>query len=80
VRRARSLSLLLAALAVALMLSPPAADAARKRVVHKRVAPPAAVAAPRGDYVEQDVRRLPFGSHAWWDQMRREGRLGGGEP
>lgn len=24
-----------------------------------------------------DANKLPFGSAIWWDQMRREGRLGG---
>ena len=31
-------------------------------------------------YVDRDVNRLPFGSAIWWDQMRREGRLGGEVP
>ena len=31
-------------------------------------------------YVERDANRLPFGSAIWWDQMRREGRLGGETP
>ena len=31
-------------------------------------------------YVERDVNRLPFGSANWWDQMLREGRLGGEIP
>jgi hypothetical protein len=37
--------------------------------------------APRPDaYVERDVNKLPFGSATWWDQMQREGRLGGEMP
>jgi hypothetical protein len=37
--------------------------------------------APRGNgYREQLADKLPFGSSAWWDQMRREGRLGGETP
>jgi len=28
-------------------------------------------------YVERDASKLPFGSAIWWDQMQREGRLGG---
>jgi len=31
-------------------------------------------------YVDRDVNRLPFGSAKWWDQMLREGRLGGEIP
>ena len=35
-------------------------------------------AGPRGNgYREQLADKLPYGSQAWWDQMRREGRLGG---
>jgi hypothetical protein len=38
-------------------------------------------ARPRGNgYQEQLANKLPFGSTAWWDQMRREGRLGGETP
>jgi hypothetical protein len=36
---------------------------------------------PRGNgYREQLADKLPFGSSAWWDQMKREGRLGGETP
>ncbi len=31
-------------------------------------------------YVERDANKLPFGSAIWWDQMQREGRLGGEMP
>lgn len=31
-------------------------------------------------YREQLADKLPIGSQAWWDQMRREGRLGGETP
>ena len=31
-------------------------------------------------YQEQLADKLRFGSSAWWDQMRREGRLGGETP
>ncbi len=45
----------------------------------KKAAP--AASAPRPDgYREQLAEKLPFGSQAWWDQMRREGRLGGETP
>src|SRR5262245_31948440 len=36
---------------------------------------------PRGDgYKERLADKLPFGSSAWWEQMKREGRLGGETP
>jgi hypothetical protein len=31
-------------------------------------------------YYEHDANKLPFGSQRWWDQMQREGRLGGDAP
>lgn len=31
-------------------------------------------------YVEMNAEKVPFGSMAWWEQMRREGRLGGETP
>ncbi len=39
-------------------------------------------AAPRrgNGYVQHNADKMPFGSSAWWDQMRREGRLGGETP
>jgi hypothetical protein len=36
---------------------------------------------PRPDpYVERDANKMRFGSGPWWEQMRREGRLGGETP
>lgn len=52
----------------------------------KKAAPqyPAAgqyAAQPRGNgYQEQLADKLRFGSSAWWEQMKREGRLGGETP
>jgi hypothetical protein len=37
-------------------------------------------AQPRNGYQEQLADKLRFGSSAWWEQMRREGRLGGETP
>ena len=34
----------------------------------------------RDGYQQQVADKLRFGSAAWWDQMRREGRLGGETP
>ena len=31
-------------------------------------------------FVQRDANKLPFGSAIWWDQMQREGRLGGEMP
>ena len=31
-------------------------------------------------YVERDANKMRFGSAQWWEQMRREGRLGGETP
>jgi len=33
-----------------------------------------------GDWYPRDANKLPFGSSIWWEQMRREGRLGGETP
>ena len=37
-------------------------------------------AQPRNGYQEQLADKLRFGSSAWWEQMKREGRLGGETP
>jgi hypothetical protein len=34
----------------------------------------------RGGWYERDANKLPFGSAIWWEQMQREGRLGGEAP
>jgi hypothetical protein len=31
-------------------------------------------------YVEFDANKMRIGTQAWWDQMQREGRLGGERP
>jgi len=31
-------------------------------------------------YVELNADKMPIGTQAWWDQMQREGRLGGEKP
>jgi hypothetical protein len=31
-------------------------------------------------YIERDASKIRFGSTEWWEQMRREGRLGGETP
>jgi hypothetical protein len=37
-------------------------------------------AQPRNGYQEQLADKMRFGSSAWWEQMKREGRLGGETP
>jgi hypothetical protein len=37
-------------------------------------------AQPRSGYQEQLADKMRFGSSAWWEQMKREGRLGGETP
>jgi len=78
----------LAALALAASPSAPAAAQTQgKSPTHaKKAAPPQFspegqnAAQPRDGYREQLTDKLPYGSSAWWQQMRREGRLGGESP
>ena len=58
-----------------------ASDKKRKTQKHAASAPAAAATAPRpGKYQELLADKMPIGSTAWWEQMRREGRLGGETP
>ena len=53
----------------------------RSKAYAKREAPAEGRALPRGDGYRQHLAdKLPYGSQAWWDQMQREGRLGGETP
>jgi len=57
-----------------------AADKTRKAQKHA-ASRPAPAATPRPDrYHELLADKMPVGSSAWWEQMRREGRLGGETP
>jgi hypothetical protein len=57
-----------------------AADKKRKAQRHA-VRPPVSTGAPRPDqYREMLADKIPIGTAAWWDQMQREGRLGGEIP
>ena len=72
-------------LAVVLPLTGSAAsDASNKKAkVHKHVVSHSSVATstPRPDhYQELLADKMPMGSRDWWEQMRREGRLGGESP
>ena len=84
--RAALASLLALSLAAGLA-GPLAAETqpAKEKQRAKRSAPPRAdgslVRAPLPEpYVELNANKMPFGSMAWWEQMRREGRLGGETP
>jgi hypothetical protein len=57
-----------------------AADKAKK--AHKHAASrPVPAGTPRPDrYHELLADKMPVGTSAWWEQMRREGRLGGETP
>jgi hypothetical protein len=65
------------------------AAAAQKKKAHAKHHRLAKVYTPRAEaerkfdpdaYHEFDANKLPFGSSAWWQQMTREGRAGGGNP
>jgi len=76
-----------AALSLVVGLGHPAAAGAQAKK-HKRVARNTATAQHYGSpkpsgtdgYVERDANKMPFGSAMWWEQMQREGRLGGEVP
>ena len=58
---------------------------AKKRKVQKHAAnanaaAPAATAPRPAPYRELLADKMPIGSTQWWEQMRREGRLGGETP
>jgi len=58
---------------------PPPTYAKKAAPQHTGEGQPAA--RPRGNgYQEQLADKLRFGSSAWWEQMKREGRLGGETP
>jgi hypothetical protein len=69
-------------LGLAAAVAEPAVAASSKRTyARKAVRPPAQAErtySPVPKYVEYDSRKIPFGSLEWWNQMRREGRLGDG--
>jgi hypothetical protein len=53
----------------------------KKRKAHKHAASAPAAAAPRPErYRELLADKMRIGSTEWWEQMRREGRLGGETP
>jgi hypothetical protein len=79
---------MLASVAVLSLLALPAGEALakdeKKRASHAKKLAATQEHRPRSDtadaYVVRDADKLPFGSAIWWDQMQREGRLGGEVP
>ncbi|HEU0060574.1 MAG TPA: hypothetical protein VFR19_11905 [Hyphomicrobiaceae bacterium] len=58
-----------------------ASDKKRKTHKHAAGAPAAAASGPQPErYRELLADKMPIGSSQWWEQMRREGRLGGETP
>jgi hypothetical protein len=56
------------------------AHAAKKHARRNEAPVSGASASDATSYYEMDANKLPFGSSRWWEQMMREGRLGGGYP
>jgi hypothetical protein len=53
----------------------------KKKKAQRHASAPAPAATPRPDrYRELLADKMPVGSGEWWEQMRREGRLGGETP
>ena len=80
----RRVVLALGALVLAAGVGEPAAAQTqpKPRPTHAKKAAPhysaeGHAAQPRNGYQEQLADKMRFGSSAWWEQMRREGRLGG---
>jgi hypothetical protein len=77
---------MLAAVAALSLLAVPAGEAVAKKDAKKQKAYASRAQEPRprsggaDAYVVRDANKLPFGSAIWWDQMQREGRLGGEVP
>ena len=57
------------------------AGATDKKKAQRHASAPAPTGTPRPDrYRELLADKMPVGSSEWWEQMRREGRLGGETP
>ena len=75
-------------LAASLLVTGPAAAGAKAVKRHVKGHSPLAFPRPgrehqypnAGGWYPHDASKLPFGSMVWWEQMRREGRLGGETP
>jgi hypothetical protein len=76
-------SLLVCTVALTFAASAQAQDQPRKKVEHKSVTSERSMAGRQpgaGDYRELLADKMKIGSTEWWEQMRREGRLGGETP
>jgi len=70
-----------ALMSLAVIVEAGASDKKRKTQKHAASAPAPAASAPRPErYHELLADKMPVGSSQWWEQMRREGRLGGETP
>ena len=76
------LSLLSGAVVAQAAASEEASASAKKHKAHKPAAhsPRHASASSPDGYRELLADKMPIGSTQWWEQMRREGRLGGETP
>jgi hypothetical protein len=53
----------------------------KRKAQRQGASAPLSTGSPRPDrYRELLADKMPIGSSAWWEQMRREGRLGGETP
>jgi hypothetical protein len=69
------------AAAIAALVMVPMTDASakeRSRTKWKQTAEPRRLYDDRDRWYPNNADRLKIGSRIWWDQMEREGRLGGG--
>jgi hypothetical protein len=70
-----------AATLVAAQTQPTPPPAYAKKAAPQYTGEGQSTARPRGNgYQEQLADKMRFGSSAWWEQMKREGRLGGETP
>jgi len=70
-----------ALMSFAVIVETGASDKKRKAQKHAASAPSPTASGPRPErYHELLADKMPVGSSQWWEQMRREGRLGGETP
>jgi hypothetical protein len=86
--RAETMRLMLASVAALSLLALPAGEVSakdqKKRASQAKKPATMQEHRPRAEaadaYIVREADKLPFGSAIWWDQMQREGRLGGEVP
>ena len=74
------LSLLSGAVVAQAAASEEASASGKKHKAHKPAAQTRVSASSPDGYRELLADKMPIGSSQWWEQMRREGRLGGETP